>query len=135
MNIYDKDDGFKQFTLEEANKVLPDIIRLTSQILDELDTVRENLESLHEAESPEFAGAFDEYSADILAKWSQTVVKFGAYPKGFFTVDFKSHIPDTLLCWTYGEDQISHTHKTYETFKRRVPITDPAKIGFEESVN
>jgi hypothetical protein len=108
---------------------------MTSGILDELDTVRENLESLHDTNSPEFSRAFDECSADILAKWSKSVVKFGAYPKGFFTVDFKSPIPDTLLCWTYGEDRISHTHKVYETFKQRIPITDPSKMGFEESVN
>ncbi len=40
-----------------------------------------------------------------------------------------------LLCWTYGEEEITHVHKIYETFKDRTLIKDEELLGFEESIN
>ena len=136
MNIYDKDDGFRQFSLHEANVLLNAIINLTEATVQKLEAIKKELEAQralgHDAGAE---AAFERDSIEILENWAREVVGIGAYPKGYFTVDFKSHIPDTLLCWTYGEQVISHTHKTYETFKDRIPIDDVKMFGFEDSRN
>lgn len=132
MNLYDKDDGFRTFTLNEANALLPKIIAATERTLIQLEHIRE------QRQADGLAAPVDEYdeeTAEILQSWSAEMVKLGVYPKGFFTVDFKSHIPDTLLCWTFGETEIGHVHKIYESFKDRVAIKDKKLLGFEDSIN
>jgi hypothetical protein len=132
MNLYDKDDGFRVFRLDEANALLPEIITATEEALIELEETREQRrnEGLEDQ-----ADEYDEETAEILQKWSAAMVKLGVYPKGFFTVDFKSYVPDTLLCWTYGEQEVGFTHKIYENFKDRAVIKDKRLLGFEGSIN
>ncbi|MFQ5865291.1 MAG: DUF2203 family protein [bacterium] len=135
MNLYDKDDGFRCFTLEEANGVLPEIINITKETVRRLDEAKRNFESEKIINEVFAEDQFDTESAIILQKWAEDIVDLGGYPKGYFTVDFKSPIPDTLFCWSYGEKLISYTHKVYESFKDRIPIHDKGMPGFEQSLN
>ncbi len=135
MNLYDKDDGFRCFTLKEANALLPQIIDITEEAVRLLDQAKKNLESEMIINEPSAQDQFETESLLILHQWAQEIISLGAYPKGYFTVDFKSPIPDTLFCWTLGEVVISHTHKTYESFKERVPIQNKTMPGFEQSLN
>ncbi len=132
MNLYDKDDGFRTFTLNEANALLPKIIAVTEQTIIQLERIQEQRQADGLAAPVD---EHDEETAEILQHWSAEMVKLGVYPKGFFTVDFKSHVPDTLLCWTYGEREISHTHKIFESFKDRAAIKDKRLLGFEDTIN
>ena len=122
VNLYDKDDGFKKFTLDEANALLPEIIAVTDKTVQLLQFVKNEFE-------------VNDEKIHILESWTGEIISFGVYPKGYFTVDFKSPIPDTLFCWTYGEQKIMHTHKIYETYKNRVPIKDKPIAGFENELN
>lgn len=131
MNLYDKDDGFRCFRIDEANALLPEIIANTERTIIELNKIRQQ----RQGEGLPIEDEFDEESTEILQQWSAEMVRLGVYPKGFFTVDFKSHVPDTLLCWTYGEHGISHMHKVYENFKDRVAIKDKHFLGFQDSLN
>ena len=136
MNLYDQDDGFRKFTISEVNKLLPDVINLTESVVQQLEDLKRILESERaRGNETEAQDTFEQESVEVLEGWAHDIVELGGYPKGYFTVDFKSHVPDTLLCWTYGEQIIGFTHKTYQTFKDRVPIDDADKIGFEESLN
>jgi hypothetical protein len=45
MNLYDKDDGFKVFTLAEANAILPQVILRTERALELLEIARRHYES------------------------------------------------------------------------------------------
>jgi len=129
MNLYDKDDGFRSFTLDEANQLLPTIIAITEEYMRELEKAKETLDDGDDNERLTLK------STEILTEWSQEIVDLGVYPKGYFTVDFKSTVPDTLLCWTYGESAIIYTHKIYESFNDRIPIRDDGTIGFEDALN
>lgn len=135
MNLYDKDDGFKIFTLKEANALLPKIIEITEQTVMELEQIKQRLEVEKIVDEDEAYLHFESESNLILEEWAEHMVELGVYPKGYFTVDFKSPIPDTLFCWTYGEEKISHTHKIYQSFKDRIPINDENILGFEQSLN
>ncbi len=131
MNLYDKDDGFRCFRIDEANALLAKIITITERTMISLNQIREK----RQGEGLAVEDEVDEETAEILQQWSAEMVRLGVYPKGFFTVDFKSYIPDTLLCWTYGEQEITHIHKIYENFKDRVAIKDKHFLGFQDSLN
>ncbi len=135
MNLYDKDDGFRCFGLQEANALLPEIIARTEQAIAELEQIEEQLEEAEELDDDWNRDESERKKEWILDQWAQDMVAFGVYPKGYFTVDFKSPIPDTLFCWTYGEDEIRYSHKVYETFKDRRPIGNSQTFGFEEHLN
>lgn len=135
MNLYDRDDGFRNFSLEQANALLPRIIAITEGAVELLRTLREEFEAAGMGASTIAQSEFDETCGHILANWSREVADLGVYPKGYFTVDFKSPVPDTLLCWTFGEHMVSHSHKIYESFKDRIPVTEMPDLGFEKSLN
>ncbi len=135
MNLYDKDDGFRIFSLEEANLVLPDVIKITEIAAESLEDAKMRMKSEGIDDNVLAQRRFEEDTSVILEEWTQEIMALGIYPKGYFTVDFKSRIPDTLFCWTYGEEVISHTHKIFETFKDRLPIRKNIIPGFEDSLN
>ncbi len=135
MNIYDKDDGFRIFSLVEANLVLPDVIKITAIAADSLEDAKMRMKSEGIDDNVLAQRRLEEDTSVILEEWAQEIMALGIYPKGYFTVDFKSRIPDTLFCWTYGEEVISHTHKIFESFKDRLPIRKNIIPGFEDSLN
>jgi hypothetical protein len=130
-----KNDDMPFFTLEQANAVLPKIIAVTEQAMEDLKDARVRMESeqlFHETDARQ---SYDIQVALTLERWSKEIIELGAYPKGFFTVDFKSFLPDTLLCWTFGEHEISHTHKVWENFKHRRQIEHPEVYSMSFSLN
>lgn len=135
MNIYDKDDGFTTFTLTQANAILPQVILRTQETLELLETARRDYEDKKTGNGTAAREEFNQRTSKILEQWSVDIVELGAYPKGYFTVDFKSPVPETLFCWTLGEERVTHTHKTYETFKDRIKIKNEVILGFENSLN
>ncbi len=135
MNIYDRDDGFHVFTLEKANALLPDVIKITEIALDSLEDAKMRMKSEEIDDKVLAQRRFEENTSVILEEWAQEIMALGIYPKGPFTVDFKSRIPGTLFCWTYGEEVITHTHKIFESFKDRVPVRNNVLPGFEDSLN
>ena len=135
MNIYDKDDGFRIFSFEEANLILPDVIKITAIAADSLEDAKMRMKSDGIDDNVRAQRKFEKETSVIFEAWAQEIMALGVYPKGYFTVDFKSPIPDTLFCWTYGEEVISHTHKIFESFKDRVPIRNNVLPGFEDSLN
>jgi hypothetical protein len=115
-------EGLPIFTLQEANAVLPEVIRLTEEVI----------ERLVEMQSPWGRLPFRKYDALrgiaeedwIRAEWARQIAALGIAPKGYFVVDFQSPEPDTFYCWSYGEETVSHEHKIWETFAHRRFIRD-----------
>jgi len=130
-----KNDDMPFFTLEQANTVLPKIIAITEQTVEDVNDARVRMESERLFQESDAQQSYDIQIALTLERWSKEVIRLGAYPKGFFTVDFKSFLPDTLLCWTFGEDEISHTHKVWEIFKHRRQIEHPEVYSMALSLN
>ncbi|MCI0696696.1 DUF2203 domain-containing protein [candidate division KSB1 bacterium] len=137
MNQYDgyNNDNLPCFTLEQANAILPKIIAVTEQAVEEIEDARERMESEQLFDEADAQQSYEIQVALTLEKWSKEIFQLGAYPKGLFTVDFKSFLPDTLLCWTLGEEAISHTHKVWENFKHRRQIEHPEVYSMAFSLN
>jgi hypothetical protein len=137
VNEYDhlNEDGMPRFTLDQANAILPKIIELTEHAVEALEEARDRMESEQLFDELDARQSYDIQVGLTLERWAKEIVQLGVYPKGYFTVDFKSVIPDTLLCWTFGEIKVSHTHKVWENFKHRRPIEHPEVYSMAISLN
>jgi hypothetical protein len=124
-----------RFTLEQANALLPKIIEATERAVEDLEEARDRMESEQIFNEADAQQSYDIQVGLTLERWAKEIIQLGVYPKGYFTVDFKSLIPDTLLCWTYGETTISHTHKVWENFTHRRSIEHPEVYSMAFSLN
>jgi hypothetical protein len=117
-----EDGSGKIFSLSEANETVKKVVRFTRRVIVKIDRLRQRYgldESNPELPDP----ALREIEA-LLREWSEKVEALGASPKGYFTVDFRSVDPGLLYCWTYGEEEITHTHKVWENFSHRRPLLE-----------
>jgi hypothetical protein len=128
-------EEFPIFTLEQANMLVPRLIEITGETIQELEQVKARQKAEAALKNEEDSDSFDYEIAEILQHWSEHVLSMGVYPKGYFTCDFRSPDPSTYLCWTYGEHEVRHTHKVWESFKDRKPIDDPRLNGISMSLN
>ena len=113
------------FELAEANALIPQLVDLTADAVYRLEEMRRS----HGIEENQEATLSEEILSgiqEVLAGWAREVLELGGQPKGFFTVDFPSPDPELLYCWTYGEAQITHTHKVWENFSHRRPLAGSA---------
>jgi len=131
------ENGAKIFSLAEANDAIRDLVSLTAEVIQRLDSIRES----YKVDSEEGGSSAPEEVLKeiegILAGWTERVTELGARAKGYFTVDFQSADPELLFCWTYGEDKIAFTHKVWENFSHRRPLLpgDEALMGHLRWVN
>ncbi|RMD97152.1 MAG: DUF2203 family protein [Calditrichaeota bacterium] len=126
---------FQKFTLKEANDLLPEIIRITNETIEQLEATRARMEADVIYHGKEIEKSFHVRVNAIMESWARQISQLGVLPKGYFTCDFISPNPDTYFCWTYGEKSIKYKHKVTESFKDRVPIEFPELEGFEVSLN
>ena len=130
------ENASKMFTLAEANRAVETIAAFTSEVVDLLESVRRRFPTDDVSDPVEVP---DETLKDIeaaLRRWSERVEETGAHPKGFFTVDFQSPDPELLYCWTWGEARIAFTHKVWENFTHRRPLSETSgKVDHMRWVN
>ena len=117
---------FSSFTLEEANFALHEVILITDAALNRLHAIEEPWSQLPYKKFDAVRGVAEE---DLIrAEWAHRIAALGVIPKGFFVVDFQSSLdPDTLYCWAYGEDCVSHQHKTWESFAQRQRVQSSSR--------
>jgi hypothetical protein len=128
-------EEFPIFTLEQANMLVPKLVELTSEAIQEIEHARARQKTETVVNNSEVADNLEAEVAEILERWSKRMAQLGVYPKGYFTCDFRSPDLSAYLCWTYGEHEVRHTHKVWESFKDRKPIDDPRLNGISMSLN
>ncbi|MBZ5498336.1 MAG: DUF2203 domain-containing protein [Acidobacteriia bacterium] len=114
----------KVFSFTEVNQLVPKVADLTEQVIHELDNIRRRSRPDAESGSSSISDAVLKEVEEALQGWSEGVIELGGNPKGYFTVDFQSIDPELLYCWNYGEDKICYTHKVWENFSHRRPLTE-----------
>ena len=80
MNIYDRDDGFHVFTLEKANSVLPDVIKITEIALDSLEDAKMRMKSEKIDDNVRAQRKFEKETSVIFEEWAQEIMALGIYP-------------------------------------------------------
>lgn len=114
------DFPYRIFTLEEANRAVPDVTRLTAHVQDQLSELRR----AYDENDPSASRELEQQTRELLQQWQDAIREIGAAPKGIFTVDFRSPDLNVLWCWTQSESEISHRHYTWESFKDRVELAE-----------
>ena len=135
MRITDKYAGCIEFTIEQANKVLPNVIRVTESAVAEIQEIKHHLTLYGYDESVAEYEHWQKEIFKVLDYWEEEIQSLGLFPEAYFAVDFRSTVPTVVLCWTYGETGIAHVHRMDETFQQRRPIEDRRSPGFENSQN
>ncbi len=118
------DGNGKIFSLQEADALVPLLSSLTAGIMRKLDAVRKRYRKDGQNEELDVPEPVLKEIQEALKEWSDAIVQLGAHPKGYFTVDFQSFDPELLYCWTYGEEKIAYTHKVWENFSHRRPLSE-----------
>jgi hypothetical protein len=114
----------KIFSLAAANTLVPLVADFTAEAVRQLDSIRQKYNvdfSCQDSSIPEPVLLEVEQT---LLRWADRVTELGAYPKGYFTVDFQSVDPELLYCWTLGEETIAYTHRIWENFNHRRPLVE-----------
>jgi len=114
--------GARIFTLSEANRAVPEIARITAEVVELLESIRTQYQAEGRLEEGLVPESVIRNLEAALKSWSEKIIGTGAQPKGYFTVDFATADPEMLYCWTYGEERISYTHKVWENFSHRRPL-------------
>jgi hypothetical protein len=113
----------KVFSLAEANELVSVVSDLTADVVRQLDDIRQRYRVDAAKDEPVVPETVLREVEELLRNWSERIGHLGATAKGYFTVDFQSVDPELLYCWTYGEDRISFTHKVWENFSHRRPLS------------
>ena len=114
----------KVFSFTEINQLLPKVRELTEEVIHELDRIRRRNVPQTSSEGTSISDPVLKEVEEALQHWSDRIAEMGGHPKGYFTVDFQSIDPELLYCWNYGEDRICYTHKIWENFSHRRPLTE-----------
>lgn len=122
----------KLFTVAEANDILPEITPLMATLLEKRAKVmvqRQGMERLLEdlnvdVGGPELNEMVKEFEA--IERLIHTIQAYGCFVKDINVglLDFPSEIDGepVLLCWRYGEGDVTHYHGMHEGFNGRSPL-------------
>ncbi len=119
----------KIFSLAEANEIVPRVAHFTSDVVRDLERIRQEYKVDPGNPTTSMPEAVLREVEEALRSWCDRIIDLGAYPKGYFTVDFQSADPELLYCWSYGEDTIRFTHKVWENFSHRRPLAASLETG------
>ena len=127
----------KYFTLDQANRTLPLVRRIVTDIVDEYGRWKEHVfryelvaagssaERGESAEQVALRQKVDDAAARI-SDFVEELARIGCIFKGFEEglVDFRARMDDrdVLLCWKLGEESIEYWHELDTGFGGRQPI-------------
>ena len=121
------------FTPQEASKLLPDIRPKVKELLERKKVVsklhteieRYNLLGFRPAEVAEKAAELDALVEDMTRKIAE-LEDLGVLVKDldYGLVDFpaEKYGEQVMLCWRYGEPEVSFWHKSNESYNNRQPL-------------
>jgi hypothetical protein len=109
----------KNFRLEEAQQLVPVILRMTEISNLKVRSLLQKLDFLSEKDSTQSREIQLEIDS-IIGQWQQKVEKLGALAKGLWLVDFDNG--DGYFCWKFPERKIMFFHGYDDGFTGRKAI-------------
>lgn len=117
------------YSVESAREILPLVYKITSEIDEEMQTLKGQISAAQQLEDLQKSQQLEESAQALLERWESKVLKLGLAPKGMWLVDFD--MGRGYFCWKYPELDIKFWHGYNDGFSGRRPIEDNA----EESLN
>ncbi len=107
------------FSFEEAQAVLPIIIRITESYCSRVHALIDRLEKISTDNQGLILEIENEVNA-LIKQWQGKIQKLGALPKGLWIADFDSG--DGYFCWKYPEPRVEFWHSYQDGFSKRMLI-------------
>jgi hypothetical protein len=104
----------KIFTYEEAAALLPEVQRLTTNAVEEVERL-----ALVENDADERPANVAEYE-EIVSRWARAVIDLGIEVKGLWLIDFDNG--SGYYCWKYPEPGLQFFHEYDTGFGGRVQL-------------
>jgi hypothetical protein len=117
----------RTFHLEDAQQLLPVILRMTEVSNVKVRTLLQKLEVVADRNSVQAQEIETEIDL-VISQWQQKVEKLGANAKGLWLVDFDNG--EGYFCWKFPETKIMFFHGYQDGFSGRKIIEAP-----EEKLN
>lgn len=112
----------KLFTLDEANELLPLVIKLTQESSRRVKKLINQLEAFPDKKNQKALDLEEQVNKHI-EHWQTKIEKLGLRPKGLWLCDFDNGAG--YFCWKYPENKITFFHGYNEGFSGR------KKLGIE----
>ena len=110
--------GKRIFTLAEAQRLLPEVKRLTSEAAGSAEQLSERLDDLEE-DDPRRERLESDLNR-IVTQWAGRMNGLSLEVKGLWLVDFDNG--DGYYCWRHPEAILEHYHGYHEGFAGRMKI-------------
>jgi hypothetical protein len=107
----------KNWTLEGARRLIPDVRARTARAVAQVDALEAQRDELRPGPA---RAAFDERIQEVVQRWAREVEALGADVKGLWLVDFDSGAG--YYCWTWPEEELGFFHTYEEGFGGRTRI-------------
>ena len=95
------------FSLEEAQRILPVVRRITNEFSAKVELLIARLETL-QLNQTETICLLEAQVNELIQTWNDKIRKLGADPRGLWVVDFKCK--DGYYCWKHPESDIDYWH-------------------------
>lgn len=112
----------KIFSIEEANQILPLVLRLTKEAVEQTQNSVRCLESLSDKKGPRAKELENEINS-LVERWQLKIEKLGLFPKGLWLADFDNG--QGYFCWKYPEKMVNHYHGYQDGFSGRRKLNEP----------
>lgn len=121
----------RNFTLAQAQDLLPLIYRLTDESAKRAKYLMACIEALPDKKSARAAELQDQIN-DVIDRWQSKVERLGAKPKGLWLADFDNGTG--YFCWKYPETKILFKHGYQDGFTGRILISPNEELdeSFDE---
>ena len=107
------------FSLEEAQKILPIVRRITQEFSAKVELLIARLETL-QLNQTETICALEKQVNELVQTWNDKIRKLGADPRGLWVVDFNNG--EGYYCWKHPETDILYWHSYEDGYSGRKPL-------------
>ena len=110
----------KVFNLQEAQALLPLLVKITERHISELEPIQYRLNRMlsNDPRRPSVEAQFEV----VVARWKVKVEQLGASASGLWLIDFD--VGDGLLSWRYPELSIAYVRGYDSAFSSRRRLTE-----------
>jgi len=109
----------RQFTLQQANDLLPLVYRITEEASKEVKYLMACIDALPEKNS-ETSHNLQNRINSLIEKWQNKLERLGMRPKGLWLADFDNG--EGYFCWKFPETEIQFQHGYQDGFTGRTSI-------------
>ena len=119
-NIVPIHRAHRVFNLNEANGLLPIIVRITAEAQREMTSLRNRIEAIKYGSSAAAEQLEEEVQA-LVDHWQKRLTSLGVHPKGLWLADFDHG--SGYYCWKYPESSIRFCHGYQDGFSGRKELS------------